>query len=335
MKSITKNQLSENQIRMLVRVNFGESCLTGAITELKGGMFNSVYSIERINEHDRIILKVGVVPGTTLLTYEQDIMPVEVECFRLIAEKTTVPIPKILAYDFSRKYISSNYFFMTALKGTALNKLIMKIDKHNLEKIRIEQAGYIAQIHQITGGYFGYFAEDKAQQYTTWKEAFLHMFDMVLKDSREHHVALPYERIEDVLKKNADILCSLKDPSLVDFDCHEGNIFVIKAGAEYTIEGIIDFERAFWGDPVADFPTSFIMSDDIRKEKSFLAAYLQHSLQKKEYTRQDVKLYQLYRMYIFTIMAAETFRYDFLYGHIQQFLSKKAVLSCLARLERL
>ena len=334
MKSITKNLLSEEKIRELVRVNFGESCRTGAVTELKGGMFNSVYSIERINEHDRIILKVGVIPGTTLLTYEQDIMPTEVACFRLIAEKTTVPVPEILAYDFSKKYISSNYFFMTALEGTTLNKLIMKMDKHNLEKIRIEQAGYIAQIHQITGGYFGYFTEVKAQQYATWKEAFLHMFDMVLKDSREHHVALPYERIENVLEKNADCLDHLKIPSLVDFDCHEGNVFVKQTGREYTVEGIIDFERAFWGDPVADFPTSFIMTDDIRKEKSFLAAYLERNPQKSEYTPEDVKRYQLYRMYIFTIMAAETFRYGFLYGRIQRILSEKVVRDCLVRLER-
>ena len=79
MKSRTKNRLSEEKIRELVRIHFGQDCETGEITELTGGMFNAIYRIEREREEDAVILKVGVVPGTTLLTYEQDIMPVEVE----------------------------------------------------------------------------------------------------------------------------------------------------------------------------------------------------------------------------------------------------------------
>ena len=52
MKSKTKNLLSDEQIRTLVKVNFGDTCMTGTITELKGGMFNSVYLIERVNPAD-------------------------------------------------------------------------------------------------------------------------------------------------------------------------------------------------------------------------------------------------------------------------------------------
>ena len=32
----------------------------GSITELKGGMFNSAYMIERIKENDKIVLKVSI-----------------------------------------------------------------------------------------------------------------------------------------------------------------------------------------------------------------------------------------------------------------------------------
>lgn len=98
MKSKTKNRLSEEKIRELVRIHFGQDCMTGEITELKGGMFNAIYRIERMKEKDAIILKVGVIPGTTLLTYERDIMPVEVECYRMIREQTTVQVPEVLAY---------------------------------------------------------------------------------------------------------------------------------------------------------------------------------------------------------------------------------------------
>ena len=100
MKSKTKNRLSENKIKELVRIHFGRECVTGEITELTGGMFNAIYRIERKNEKDAVILKVGVIPDATLLTYERDIMPVEVECYRMIREQTTVPVPEVVSPTF-------------------------------------------------------------------------------------------------------------------------------------------------------------------------------------------------------------------------------------------
>lgn len=328
MKSRTKNRLSENKIKELVRIHFGRECETGEITELTGGMFNAIYRIERKNEKDAVILKVGVIPDTTLLTYERDIMPVEVECYRMIREQTTVPVPEVLAYDFSKRYIESNYFFMTELKGEPFSKVMKKMGQENADRIREELAGYLYQIHGIKGKYFGYFTKDERRQYSTWKEAFFHMFRQILADGREHRVKLPYARIMAALQRHDGSLEDVREPSLVEYDCHEGNIFVKKTGNSYTIEGILDFERAFWGDPIADFPTAFVFTDDIRKETAFLNAYLRVS-GRNAYTETDAVKYQLYRMYILTIMAAETFRYGFLYGKLQGIWAKWQLRKCL------
>lgn len=328
MKSRTKNRLSENKIKELVRIHFGRECETGEITELTGGMFNAIYRIERKNEKDAVILKVGVIPDTTLLTYERDIMPVEVECYRMIREQTTVPVPEVLAYDFSKRYIESNYFFMTELKGEPFSKVMKKMGQENADRIREELAGYLYQIHGIKGKYFGYFTKDERRQYSTWKEAFFHMFRQILADGREHRVKLPYARIMAALQRHDGSLEDVREPSLVEYDCHEGNIFVKKTGNSYTIEGILDFERAFWGDPIADFPTAFVFTDDIRKETAFLNAYLRVS-GRNAYTETDAVKYQLYRMYILTIMVAETFRYGFLYGKLQGIWAKWQLRKCL------
>ena len=328
MKSRTKNRLSEEKIRELVRIHFGRECETGEITELTGGMFNAIYRIERKNEKDAVILKVGVIPDATLLTYERDIMPVEVECYRMIREQTTVPVPEVLAYDFSKRYIESNYFFMTELKGEPFSKVMKKMGQENADRIREELAGYLYQIHGVKGKYFGYFTKDERRQYSTWKEAFFHMFRQILADGREHRVKLPYARIMAALQRHDGSLEDVREPSLVEYDCHEGNIFVKKTGDSYTIEGILDFERAFWGDPIADFPTAFVFTDDIRKETAFLNAYLRVS-GRNAYTETDAVKYQLYRMYILTIMAAETFRYGFLYGKLQGMWAKWQLRKCL------
>ncbi len=334
MKSITKNLLSGDKIRELAKINFGYSCEVKNITELKGGMFNAIYIMERANEKDYIVLKIGVTPETPLLTYERNIMQTEVECLRLVSEQTVVPVPKVLAYDFSKKHIPSDYFFMSALEGVPLSSVSKKMPPENLNKIKSKLADYLAQIHMIKGTYYGYFTADPNKQYGSWKEAFAKMFEQILSDSRARHTRLPYERIERALKENSVYLENTKAPSLVNFDCHEGNIFVKKTDGEYRIEGIIDLERSFWGDPIADFPTAFIFTDDIRKEKSFLDEYLNVSSKKSVYTEADAKLYQLYRMYILVIMAAEIFRYGFLYGQMQSLWAKFGIMKCLKELEK-
>ena len=335
MKSRTKNHLTDEKIRELLRIHFGSACEADTIEELEGGMFNAIYRIGRKREKDRIILKVGVVPGTPLLTYEQDVMPTEVECYRLIRRETGVPVPEILACDFSKKYIASNYFFMTELTGQPLSEVMRKMDGENLKKIRRELAGYLEQIHRIHGSYFGYFTEDPGRRYGTWREAFFAMFAQILDDAREHGVRLPYHRIENVLKEKAYCLDALREPSLVEYDCHEGNIFVKRSedgAGEYVIEGIIDFERAWWGDPLADFPAAFVLTDDIRKEKDFLDSYLEAS-GRQAFTEEDAVRCQMYRMYLMVIMASETFRYSFPYSALQGFWAKAQVRKCLKYLE--
>lgn len=329
MKSRTKNLLGEQKIRELVKVHFGESCEVSRIEELKGGMFNAIYLIERKKE--RIVLKVGVVPGTPLLTYERDVMPTEVECFRLVREQTSVPVPEVLAYDFSKTRIKSNYFFMTAMEGVTLSSVSKKMAKDNLDAVKAELAGYLAQLHRIKGPYYGYFTQDPARQFTTWKDAFFCMFDQLLADAEERNTRLPYGKIRRALSENTVYLEDLTAPCLVEFDCHEGNVFVKQVDGVYRIEGILDLERAFWGDPIGDFPTAFVFTDDIRKEPVFLNAYLK-AVGKSSYTAADAKRYQLYRLYILTIMAAEVFRYDFLYAKLQGAWARRNISKCLKEL---
>ncbi|OPJ58171.1 phosphotransferase family protein [Clostridium oryzae] len=333
MKSITKNLLSDEQINKLVKVNFGDSCQVGMIQQLKGGMFNSAYLIERLNEKDNIVLKVSVAEGTPVLSYEKATMYTEVEVYKMLTQQTSIPIPKLLAYDFSRKYISSDYFFMTALKGRTMAKV--KLTKDNKDSIMRELAGYFAQQHQIKGEYFGYFTQDEKYHFPTWKDAYHHMIDMILKDGKAYGLKLPYERYKKILKEKGQYLEQVKKPILVNYDLHPGNIFLIKQGDKYVIEGIVDFERAYWGDPYADFPAAFLMTDDITKKENFWKAYkelanINHDINKEEKIR-----LLMYRLYIYTIMWVEVYRYNFPYSMLQKFFSRKVALKCLDTLDEL
>ncbi len=205
--------------------------------------------------------------------------------------------------------------------------------KENAVELKKELAGYLAQLHQIKGEYFGYFTEDRNNQHKTWKEAFLSMMSMILEDGKKNGTKLPYDRYEKVLKEKLNYLEAVKEPSLVDYDLWAGNVFVKQQGENYVLEGIIDFERAFWGDPLADFGGSVMLLDNIYEEPDIWRVYQEKAEFGRELSKEDQIRRAFYGLYIYTIMAAETFRYDFLYSRIQGFFAMKNIKKYLKILE--
>jgi aminoglycoside phosphotransferase (APT) family kinase protein len=60
----------------------------------------------------------------------------------------------------------------------------------------------------------------------------------------------------------------------VHFDLWDGNILVDPSPDRARVTALIDAERAFWGDPVADF-VSLALLDDIERDEAFLDGYRQ------------------------------------------------------------
>lgn len=334
MRSRTKYHLSDEKILELLKANFGKDTEAAAITELTGGMYNAVYLIDR-KEGDQVVLKVGVLPDTPHLSYEQNLMRREVECMKLIRDRTDVPIPEILACDFSRTRIPGDYFFMTKLEGVPFSTVSRKMEKPQRDQVLGEMAACLARIHQIKGDYFGYPTTNREEKFSGWKEAFLHMYETLLSDARKRSYKLPYDRIKELLMRYSCYLDEIKIPALVEYDCHEGNVFVKQnEDGQWHVEGIIDFERFFWGDPIADFTGVFFLLPDVRMEPAFLSSYLKASPERSEYTQRDAVRYCLYRMYILTIMSSEVFRYGRFYAWIQRTVGKRCLIKCMDELER-
>lgn len=333
MKSTTKFRLSETQIAKLVEMNFKDEGKLSSIHELKGGMFNAAYLIQRTGGPEPLVLKVSSPPETQLLSYEHHLMQTEVEVYHKISAETTIPAPRVICSDFSRSLIPSDYFFMTALKGQSMHSLRRKLNQTQKENIKSKLGDYFAQLHQIRGNYFGYFTDKPELQFPTWKEAFRHMLKTILADGERLKVKLPYERIERVVSKHEHLLDSVISPSLVSFDIWPGNIMMVPNGSDYEIEAIIDFERSFWGDPYADFPPAFLLFKDIREEPGFWKSYTGRLNDNKVLGSEDLRRIELYRLYIFLIMSVETYRYGFIYGKLQYLYSQQVVNSCLRSLE--
>jgi aminoglycoside phosphotransferase (APT) family kinase protein len=132
------------------------------------------------------------------------------------------------------------------------------------------------------------------------------MIDAVLDDARRYGARLP-RPADEVAATAASAYGALDEvtvPRLVHFDLWPGNILVDRADGAVRIGGLIDGERMFWGDPLADF-VSLALLGDIRNDGEFLAGYREAGGRVRFDTPARLRL-ALYRAYLYLIMLTET-----------------------------
>jgi Ser/Thr protein kinase RdoA (MazF antagonist) len=137
------------------------------------------------------------------------------------------------------------------------------------------------------------------------------MYDAVLDDARRYGAWLPLPA-DDIARTARSAYAALEEvtvPCAVHFDLWQGNILVDRTTGTPRIGGLIDGERMFWGDPLADF-VSLALLGDIRKDEAFLAGYWEAG-GRAGFDRSARLRYALYRSYLYLIMLAEAVPREF------------------------
>jgi aminoglycoside phosphotransferase (APT) family kinase protein len=235
-----------------------------------------------------------------VLTYEHGLLRTEGLYYQAMAGRA--PVPVVVHADFSHEVIGSDFLLMTELPGTTWYDGRERIGDADRARLRGDLGGLVAALHQVTGTGFGY-PQDTLRP--TWREAFLSMVDAVLADAGTYAVALPRpaDRIRAAMHAWAGLLDAVPTPVLVHFDLWEGNILVDLTAGSPRITGLVDGERAFWGDPLAEL-VSLALFEDIERDEPFLSAYATGGglASFDRYTR--IRL-RMYRCYLWLIMLVE------------------------------
>jgi aminoglycoside phosphotransferase (APT) family kinase protein len=241
--------------------------------ELTDGTFNTAYRIELAGT-EGLVLKVAPTPGGPLLTYEGGIMATEVLFYEQVTAAGTVPVPRVVHTSFDRRLINSDHLLMTMCPGSNLYGLRKEIGAVDRARLRWRIGELVAALHRITGTAFGYPAQAVAPLAADWRSAFLAMVHAILADAIRYGYELPrpVAEIAAIVRANGPVLDDVTVPVLVHFDLWDGNILVDTSRPDPTVGGFVDGERAFWGDPVADF-VSLALFGDIEDDAAFLAGY--------------------------------------------------------------
>ncbi|MDN3266862.1 aminoglycoside phosphotransferase family protein [Streptomyces sp. MA15] len=289
----------ERARRVLAGAGLPPDALAG-VRPLTGGTYNTVEEI-LLTDGTRYVLKVPPPPGVPGLRHERRLLVAEA-AFCAGAEQARVPAPRAvsLAPDDTAPHL-----LMTACPGVPWPEA----DPTDEERtgLRTELGRQVARLHRVTGTAFGHPSGALGPLAPDWRSAFTTMTGAVLADARDHRPWLPrpVDEVAAVLRAAAPALDAVGVPVLVHFDLWPGNILVDRpADGPARIGGLIDGERMFWGDPLADF-VSLALLGDIRRDDAFLAGYAEEGGPAALDGSARLRL-ALYRAYLDLIMLTET-----------------------------
>ncbi len=250
MESTTKNKQTTDDIVRMVQKAFGNNLSSEVITikELTEGCFNVAYEVVLPNKE--VILKIAPPSDAKIMSYENNIMKAEVDGLRFIKEKTTVPVPEVLFYDATKSVCNADYFFMEKIEGESFYKLKCSGMPESEQKLILREIGHFNQeMNKIKGTSYGYIGQIEKQG-SSWKETFLSMISDILFDGERIEISLgmEYDEVRKLIEKASVALEQVQQPVFVHWDLWDGNVFV----KEGKVSGIIDFERALWGDPLME-----------------------------------------------------------------------------------
>ncbi|TDD43436.1 aminoglycoside phosphotransferase family protein [Nonomuraea terrae] len=293
MESRTKRRLSGAELDALIRRALGTG--VEAATELTDGYANAVWRL-RLGDGREVVLKLSPSPDLDQLSYERHLLRMEAAAIGLALE-AGVPVAPLLRAGFDDPVLGGDYLLLAALDGVSWND----VRPEKAGELRRELGRHLARLNGVTGEVFGY--PHAGIVGATWREAFLAMAAALLGDTERYPAPLPLPAAElmAVFEAAAPALEEVTTPRLVHFDVWPGNVFLDLSGPP-RIQAIIDHERAFWGDPLAEFVTPTIFGE-LAEDDPLLAGY--REVTPLELTPSALTRIDLYRAYLYLILLIE------------------------------
>jgi aminoglycoside phosphotransferase (APT) family kinase protein len=271
---------------------------------LGGGTFNTVFRVRR-TDGSVLVIKLAPGPDVTNMRHERGLLATEA-LFYERTQDVAVAVPKALARGAELE-AAGEWLVMTECGGQNWSELTERIDEQQRRSLRYELGRQVAYVHTVTGPAFGYPSESVGPLRGTWRSAFTDMLEAVLDDADRFNAPLPWstEHIRAAYAANSAVLDDVTVPRLVHFDLWDGNILIdgLDGSGEPRIGGLIDAERAFWGDPLAEF-VSLALFGDIQQDDAFLDGY-RTAGGSATFDEPERRRLALYQTYLYLIMLVE------------------------------
>ncbi len=289
--TITKNRQSRETISRMAEAAFPDKHIA-EIKELTEGMCNMIYSLT-FTDGSESILKIAAKDRSGNTSNEVNLMGAEISAMKLVAEKCSFKVAEIQYYDTGKTICDGIYFFMEKLEGDNFYLVKERMSEEEIAAIQTELGVISRELSTIQNPGFGFLGEER--RFDSLYMFVKHMLTNLISDAKKRDVDILYDEKTYLGKLENDKAAfdKIHKASLVHWDMWEGNVFV-KDG---HVAGIIDWERALWGEPYMD--DRFRMHN---RDKHFLEGFGQTS-----FSEDELKRLRWYDIILYLTMMIEVF----------------------------
>jgi len=168
-----------------------------------------------------------------------------------------VPVPRVVALDYSQCVVPYGYLITTKLPGTPLIDSWPVLSETAQQSVACQAGRYLAVIHGHSfGGFFGALRHSPegaspSPGFATWAAFVEDYFRRYAAQAVDLHAISPgtVSRIKTVLETYRPLLDRITQSALIHSDYQFENILQ----QDGVVTGVIDFEWAYAGDPSSDF----------------------------------------------------------------------------------
>jgi aminoglycoside phosphotransferase (APT) family kinase protein len=240
--------ISADELLAMCARAFGRSTTVRSAVEIEGGLYNNTYVVDIGTEHP-VVLRVAPSPRKQARIERESLRNAyaSVPFFSAFSHI----MPRTLFADWTGDICGRDYMWQTFLDGTPAHDGLNTYSRAQWPTF-FEQLGDISRrLHEVVGPGFGRVAGPHASK---WSDFVLTWLEDTVADLED--ASLPHADLRGVLEAaqlHTDILDEITSPRLLHGDLWVPNVMLAPDAPVPTVSGFLDHDRAFFGDPVADW----------------------------------------------------------------------------------
>jgi aminoglycoside phosphotransferase (APT) family kinase protein len=256
-RSATKS-LTSDQIMSMCQRGFGKSIRIESMDELGGGTFNTTYLITFANASgaSKVVLRVAPLHTADIAWEDAFLMRAE-HAMQPFFAPVAARMPKTLLADFTHQLIDRDYMFQTFIEGERWDNIWDELTTRENNLLWADLGRILREIHDVHGDKFG--LPRSGFQFERWSETVIDRMERILGAAVNLRLdTTDLARIIGTLRAHSQPLGEIHVPCLLHGDLWLFNLLTRRGEGGPSIVGVLDADRAWWGDPMADW-TMFIL----------------------------------------------------------------------------
>ncbi|KAL4810537.1 lethal giant larvae like, C-terminal-domain-containing protein [Aspergillus unguis] len=208
---------------------------------------HAIYLV-RLSNGTHLLLKCSPKPTTPLLRREHVMLDTEARALTLLNKDGLSCIPKLLHYDLLGGLLGPSFLIRHHAPGSPLDQLQAQLTNQERKAIDRSLELLAKRIGQYTSNSFGSLGQvANSAGKRSWREAFLGLFEGLLRDAEDVFVNIPYAEIRYQISRKSLALDEVSTPRLVVVDLGQPSQVLVNPESK-RLCGISGFGSALWGD---------------------------------------------------------------------------------------